>query len=120
WLDSSELFHKEVCDCEECRETLNGDPSRFTLFGEGEVKDILRGRGMVRIEFPSTETKRRCLKHYLQRKQREYQMSSGANPQEPLKELEDSINKHKPFAGSDGIAHLVRWKCVLDSIGSSS
>jgi hypothetical protein len=117
WLTSSRQFHEEVCDCEECRATLSGNIARFTLFGEGEVKNVRRGRGMVRIEFPSTATKLRCLRHYLQRKHREYLMVQNAEPGQTLEELKNSISLYRPLVGSDGIAHLVRWQKVLKNSG---
>jgi len=67
WLDSPKQFVDNVCDCRECLETLGDDPGRFTKFGEGEVKDVKRRHGMVRIEYPTSATKLRCLRHYLQR-----------------------------------------------------
>lgn len=113
WLDSYKKFEENVCDCDECRDALKGDASRFTLFGEGEVKDILRKGGMVRIEFPTTATKIRCLRHYLQRKHREFQMVTEAHADVMLNEIAGSIRDYKPLAGNDAIAHLIRWQKVL-------
>jgi hypothetical protein len=113
WLDSSDQFLKNVCDCEECRTTLDGDADNFTKFGEGEVKNVRRGRGMASIEFPYSATKIRCLKHYLQRKHREYQMIRKAEPKQTLEELKDSISVYREYVGNDGVAHLMRWRTVL-------
>jgi hypothetical protein len=109
WLNSSNEFHENVCDCLECRETIAGDPTNFIKFGQDEVKNVRRGMGLVRIGFPTSETKSHCLRHYLQRKNREYQMADGAQPQVLLDELSASIRDYEPRIGHDGVSHLHRW-----------
>jgi hypothetical protein len=113
WLGSLDDFRSHVCDCEECMRTLEGDAGNFTRFGEGEVKSVRRGRGMVRIEFPSSATKLRCLRHYLQRKAREYQVANDAADGVALAELEASIKSFGSLIGPGGIDHLVRWRKTL-------
>ncbi|MBX3728538.1 MAG: hypothetical protein KF858_05070 [Candidatus Sumerlaeia bacterium] len=113
WLETADRFIHNVCNCEECLDTLASDAANFTKFGEGDVKNVRRRHGMVRIEFPSAETKRRCLRHYLQRKHREFQMVRNAEPGASLRELQNSIDVHENLVGTDGVAHLKRWKQVL-------
>lgn len=113
WLDSSQSFHENVCDCDECVETLAGDPAKFTLFGEGVSKTVKRKHGLVRIEFPTSETKSHCLKHYLQRKRREYIASSNAPTEALLNDLEQNADKLRDVMGLDGVSHLRLWKSVF-------
>ena len=120
WLNSLKDFSNHVCDCEECKDTLGGDVDNFTKFGEGEVKNVRRGRGMVRIEFPFSATKLRCLRHYLQRKNREYEFVRKANPDEMRKEIKDSIEEYEPFLGREGIDYLIRWRKTLAPDGPAS
>ncbi len=66
YLNSAEVFHDHVCNCEECRATLDGNTDNFALFGESSVRSVRRGHGIVRLQFPTTVAKSRCLQHYLQ------------------------------------------------------
>lgn len=113
WLESAESFHASVCDCDECLSTLDGDPANFGLFGEGTVKNVKRRHGMVRIEFPTSEAKQRCLRHYLQRKKIEFVAASKAPKQVLLDHLKVGEDKYRDVAGLDGVAHLQLWRKVL-------
>ncbi len=114
WLENSEDFHANVCDCDECLGTLSGDPANFSLFGDGTVKSVKRRHGMVRIEFPTSEAKKRCLRHYLQRKKREFIAASKAPPQVLLDDLKAGEDKYQDVAGLSGVAHLRLWRKILD------
>lgn len=113
WLDSAASFHEHVCNCTECITALEGESANFTRFGAGEVKRVRRGRGMARIEFPFTDTKLRCLRHYLQRKHREFAMINKADPQQVLEEVQNSIETYRPYVGDGGVSHLRRWLAAL-------
>lgn len=113
WLDSAEGFYANVCNCDECRSTLEGAPANFGLFGDGTVKSVKRRHGLVRIEFPTSEAKQRCLRHYLQRKKREYVAASSAPRQVLLENLKKGEEKYRDVAGLEGVAHLQLWRKVL-------
>lgn len=113
WLVDAATFHSNVCDCDECRATLNGDAGRFTLFGVGNVKDVRRGSGVVRIEYPTGETKQRCLRHYLQRKSIEYRFAATASREQIIADLRDGYNEFEEVVGLDGVSHLKRWAEVF-------
>ncbi len=113
WLDDAEQFHEQVCDCEECRQVIAGDPANFQLFGEGTVKNVRRRHGIVRIEFPTGDTKARCLRHYLQRKRREYVATNRAAPEVLLENLRNGVAKFRDFAGLDAVSHLRLWHSIF-------
>lgn len=115
WLRSADEFHGNVCNCQECQNTIEGDAANFTRYGEGTVKTIKRGKGIVRLEFPTTESKQRCLRHYLQRKRREYIAAAEAPADALIANLLDGENKFKDVIGLDGVAHLKLWREVLAS-----
>jgi hypothetical protein len=118
WLKDAATFHANVCDCSVCVETLNGDPANFVLFGKGNVKEVRRGTGVVRIDFPTGETKIRCLQHYLQRKRREYKASAGAPRNDLLGELRQGYTRYEDYLG-DGVAYLRSWSDVFERARSS-
>lgn len=112
-LESAASFHKDICDCEQCKEVLADDAANFTRFGESSVKSVRRKHGIVRIDFPTTETKRRCLCHYLQKKRFEYKFAATASDELLLKDLDNGIEAYQDVAGLEGVAHLQRWKDTL-------
>ena len=61
-----------------CRSTLDNSADNFIQFGESTTKTIRRKNGVVRIDFPTYEARVRCLKHYLQRKKKEYEAAADA------------------------------------------
>jgi len=108
WLKDAGTFHENVCSCDECKATLSGDIANFVLFGKGNVREVRRGTNLVRIDFPTTATKLRCLRHYLQRKKREFAQSDTASAGELRNELRRSREILEQFLG-DGVAHLDIW-----------
>jgi len=115
YLESADLFHKHVCDCPECIRTISGNIENFTLFGISISKLVKRGHGYVRIEYPTSDTKEKCLKHYLQRKSYEYNFSSNNNPEEIISDLNKGINDFLSVIGLKSVSHLERWKKVFSS-----
>jgi hypothetical protein len=114
WLDSAESFHRHVCNCQLCRSEIAGDISNFVRFGDGTPKDVKRKSGFVRIEFPATETKIRCLKHYLNCKSDEFRFARNESKQGITADLEESANGLRGFLGDEGVRHLERWRDTLE------
>jgi len=115
WLDDTATFHRSVCNCAECLETLHGDTANFVEFGRGTVKDVRRSGGIVRIEYPTTATKLHCLRHYLQRKAREYQFAATASRGLILDDLRRGHEEFKKVVGLEGVSHLSLWEKTLTS-----
>ncbi len=113
WLASAAQFHKQVCDCDKCKDVVAGDPANFQLFGKGTVKSVRRRHGVVRIEFATMETKLRCLCHYLQRKRREYLAADSLSRDALLQNLRNGVVKFEEVGGLDAVAHLRLWEMVL-------
>jgi len=116
YLESAARFHESVCGCEVCRQTLQGEAARFVEFGKSELKQVKRGAGVVPIEFPTTATKELCLKHYLQRKKMEFQMSAHADEDSIVRELQSGYDEYEEVVGLDGVAHLQRWAAAFGKI----
>jgi hypothetical protein len=113
WLSSATDFHEKVCACPECRQTLAGDTKNFVKFGVVDVKQVRRKHGMVNIDFPTPETKERCLRHYLQRKKLEYTFAGEAMRDAVVEDLKKGRSAFVEVIGLDGVAHLDRWARVL-------
>jgi len=113
WLEDADTFHSAVCDCRECLETISGQTENFRAFGVGNVKPVRRGSGIVRIEYPTEETKKRCLRHYLQRKAIEYAFSATGDPSQIREDLRRGVRELEEVAGLEQVAHLDVWDSVL-------
>ena len=81
--------------------------------GESEIKLIQRGARGVRISYPIAETKIHCLKHYLNRKAKEYNFSATASESDILADLRAGHDEFKTILGDDGVAYLKLWEQVL-------
>jgi len=119
WLDNAELFQENVCDCEVCVGVLREGAENFVQFGESNVKRVKRRSGLVRIAYPTKAAKELCLKHYLQRKRREYVAASEATANVLLEDLIHGASKYEDVTGLEGVEHLRLWHRVLKESGSS-
>lgn len=113
WLADASTFHSNVCDCRACQEVIGDDANRFTRYGESVSKTVNRRYGPVAMEFPTPETKLRCLRHYLQRKGREYEFCGASTKQRTLDDLESGVAAFESVSGREGVDHLRLWKSVL-------
>jgi hypothetical protein len=113
YLKDAMTFHEEVCKCEMCRKVISGNIENFALFGDSTVKSVRRKHGIVRIDFPTGDTKLRCLSHYLQRKKLEYDAANTLGSAKLLAELEDGVERYKEAAGLEAVSHLRVWHRVL-------
>lgn len=116
WLASAEEYHRSVCGCIECVKVLDGDPGNFSLYGESDVKSIQRKHGVVRIEFPTTKAKERCLRHYLNRKKEEFRFVSASNRQALIADLSHAHEKFYGPEAAQGTSHLGKWRRVLEAL----
>ncbi len=114
WFESPKIFHSNVCNCLKCQEVINDNIENFVLFGESNVREVRRGTGIVRIAYPTADAKLRCLCHYLQRKNIEFQMAATASAEQLLGDLEIGTTTFEEVMGLDGVAHLLMWKRVLE------
>lgn len=116
-LADAQTFHEKICDCDECKATLEGDVANFVRFGAGKLKEMRRGSGTVRIDFPTTETKLRCLRHYLNCKAREYAMSDSASGSDLILDLKEGEERYRSMLGMEGVEHLYNWRRVFELAG---
>lgn len=116
WLDDAQRFHSNVCDCNLCMKVINNNIDNFVKFGgEGSVKQIKRGKGVVNLQFPTREEKNNCLRHYLNTKKREHTQVEKMSGQDLLDRIQKNIDKYVPITGIEYVSHLVRWKKVLEA-----
>jgi hypothetical protein len=113
WLESSSVFYEKICSCPRCQIVIQDDPKNFVQFGKPNVKNVKRGSGFVRMEFPTGEAKENCLKHYLEVKEKEFIFASQKSSAEIIQNLDNGVEQFKKIIGLEGVSHLRNWKKVL-------
>jgi len=113
-LTSSEGFHTNVCNCETCQTVIEGKIDNFIKFGDFTAKNIPRGDGFVRRQFPTTDAKEICLKHYLERKVLEYKTAETKTKDELIAALSDSYAKYSQVMSLEEISHLKVWAKIFE------
>lgn len=113
WLKSTAEFFENVCDCPECKEVINTDPDNFTKFGESNPIELKRGKNLIRLQYPTQETKKLCLRHYLQKKEAEFRFVENSNDLEIKQDLINSIKQFEKSFNLDSVEYLNNWREVL-------
>jgi hypothetical protein len=113
WLEDAASFHAAVCECTECLATIAGNPKNFVKFGESTAVTVRRKSGFVRLDYPTPEAKEHCLKHYLQRKDREYKAASSQSAAVLRDDLKSGHAKYKALLGAEEVSHLEIWRRIF-------
>lgn len=113
FLDSVQSYHSNVCDCTKCKQLIEDSTDNFIRFGETNKKSFERNNGIIRMEFPTTESKENCLSHYLQVKRKEFLFAESNKSETIIAELENGIRTFQEVAGVDAVSHLINWCEIL-------
>jgi hypothetical protein len=114
-LDDTEKFFRNVCDCTECRIVLAPGIEKFTTYGDSTVKLVRRDQGFTRMEFPTSVAKQQCLRHYLERKAREFLFSANADRSDIIEDLRAGYLSFRDIA-PESAGHLAVWAKVLAGV----
>jgi hypothetical protein len=111
-FSSRTKYFDTICRCAECEQVIQQNPEAdFGAYGVTNAK-IVRGRGgMVTREYPTTETKEHCVRHYMWVKQQEYQETADIG--KTCTALGDVGAKLRRALGDSGVAHCGVWATVL-------
>jgi hypothetical protein len=111
-LEDPTKFFANVCDCAECRAVLAAGIDKFTSYGDATVKLVRRDRGFTRMEFPTSIAKQQCLRHYLERKAREFDFAANSEPRALVEDLRDGYTLFRDIA-PESAGHLAVWAKVF-------
>ncbi len=95
-------FAEEVCDCEQC--------ANLDQFTETKTYKTEKRTG----EMSTTAAKLHSLKHYLLNKKKEYATVKSKPISDLIAELSKNHDTYLSTAGNDNVAHLLRWKEVIE------
>ena len=109
-----EQYRAVVCTCAECESIIQQNPEAdFGVYGVTKSK-VVRGRGgMITREYPTTETKAHCVRHYMWVKQQEY--AETADVAATCTALGDVGDRLRRALGDSGVAHCRVWATALSS-----
>jgi len=109
---SRENYLNTICQCAECEQIIQQNPETdFGAYGVTNAKVVRGRRGMVTREYPTTETKEHCVRHYMWVKHQEYQETADIGA--TCLALSDIGTKLQRVLGDSGVAHCGVWATVL-------
>ncbi len=104
-------FHATVCDCPECKLIITNDPDKeFATYGRSRPLSFIRRNQPIVMEYPLSETRDHCVRHYMWCKEREYKPSFQFD--KIIADLKRS-ERFKGTLGLEDIAYVTVWKEIL-------
>lgn len=119
YLVDKATYFSNVCDCKTCKQVINDNPEiDFSAYGDFNSTTFKRKAGnreySVTMDYPTTEAKDLCLKHYLFNKTVEYEYVNTKNWQELIQQLLEAHNNSCDILGDD-VDYLLTWANVIKS-----
>lgn len=101
-------FHKNVCDCKQCKKVITGEAEIDFMEKFGKTK-IVKGRA-----YPTAETKKNSVRHYMWCKRREFNEEYNADSiVQKLRETHKSLQR---AVGVKNTIHCKNWAHVLEEL----
>ncbi len=114
-MKSVEKFHKNICDCNECRKVVKTDPEKdFYNYGETKPVSFVRQNKPMTLEFPLPETREHSVSHYMWQKDKEFK--SKITIPDACRELMDAKRKLERQIGLEDVAHCEVWHNILTKL----
>jgi hypothetical protein len=105
-------FQKRICNCKECKSVITNSPEdQFKEFGRTRSTASWRRGQPIVLEFPLSEARDHCRRHYMWCKQKEYEQVASLDA--IIAQLRDTREKLKRPLGLDGVAHCRTWENAL-------
>ena len=120
YLINKETYFSNVCNCKTCKQVINNNPEiDFSAFGDFNSTTFKRKAGnkeySVTMDYPTTEAKDLCLKHYLYNKTKEYEYVSSNSWQDLIQQLKEAHTNSCKILGDD-VDYLLTWANVIQKI----
>jgi hypothetical protein len=115
-LASAKGFHANVCSCPECRRVVVSAPlTEFASYGITRPVSFVRRGQPVTVDYPVSETKDHCVRHYMWCKRSEYE--ERLTKDKVAASLELAQEKLQRSLGLAAVAHCAVWRRVLSRAG---
>lgn len=117
YLNSAQDYLAHVCRCYTCQEVMTGqDPERaFGMYGKSHPVTFKRRSQVVTLQYPDTDTRDRCVRHYMWNKAREFREETSLG--EVIDHLQEAYEEHKRTLGLAEVGHCKTWAQVLKDLG---
>jgi hypothetical protein len=115
-LRTAEDFNLNVCNCKKCRDVMRQDPTAeqaFALYGKSHPVTFKRQFQVVTLNYPDTDTRDRCVQHYMWNKEREFRAEGSLA--EVCDQLTVAYSRYQRILGLTEVTHCIRWAEVLRS-----
>jgi hypothetical protein len=108
---STEKYYKEVCKCDQCKQTMQDVMINFIKFESDQFYEVKRKNGTTRRKKASAETKENCLYHYLLCKKVEFNIVTKKSVQAILQGLDDEKGNYErcSFIEAHELDYINNW-----------
>lgn len=112
-LGSAPEFLVNVCRCKTCTETFSSFPpdEAFGLYGKSHPVTFKRKYQAVTLNYPDTDTRDRCVRHFMWNKEKEFKDNS--NLHEVVAALRVAFGNYQRILGPGEVGHCLSWSEVL-------
>ncbi len=116
FLKDKNTYFSNVCSCQNCHEIINIPIEDFSKYGDVNSTTFKRKSGnresTVTMDYPTTDAKDLCLRHYLYNKVHEFKHVETHSYIECAGELYDAYNQYYDLLG-DNIDYLNTWHNIV-------
>lgn len=111
----AEEYYSKICDCNICKDIIEDNINNFSAFQNTEYYEIEIRGVKQRRNYPDRETKKSCLLHYLNNKNKEFKFAEDQSFDNILEHLNNNFNEYKDYNVIDieDISYLKNWYQVL-------
>lgn len=119
YLKDAETYFSNVCKCKNCLEIIKIPIEDFSKYGDVNSTTFKRKTGSretsVTMDYPTTDAKDLCLRHYLYNKISEFDYIDSHSYTEISNNLMSSYNQYYDVLG-DSIDYLNTWNNITSSL----
>ena len=116
YLEAKDVYFSNVCNCKNCNEIINIPSEDFSKYGDVNSTTFKRKSGnresTVTMDYPTTDAKDLCLRHYLYNKNNEFEYVANHSYEECCTSILSAYEKYYDILG-DNIDYLRSWNSVL-------
>lgn len=119
YLKDKDTYFSNVCNCKNCHEIINIPIDDFSKYGDVNSTTFKRKSGnresTVTMDYPTTDAKDLCLRHYLYNKILEFNYIEQVSYSVCANELNVAYEKYYDYLG-DNIDYLKTWTNIISKL----